>query len=430
MKINRLLVASSAIALTSLVLTGCTLGGGGGGGNGGGGGGEDNTLTLYTYEDAGPAEVLVEKIAEFTEDTGIEVEVNNLPGTGAAIYPGRLRTALAGGEGPDVWRIWGGSLGGPFATDGLALDLSEYWDEYNWDELFPEAAKEGMTFDGKTYGVPVISNAVVAWYSKSAFEAAGITEEPTTYEELVAANEALVAAGQVPLGTAGELGWHVMRLFEYLLEKNAGAEKHDQLLAGEASWDDPAVVQSFTEFKEWADKGWMPEGVMGLEPAQEEPGFTQGKYAYTIAGGWADNSYVQQAEDPSDYGVFELPTDQEPNRHSGWVEGYMINAASPNQDDAAELLNWLSQPETLKALGIGNTSVVGAEPDADEFPLSAEVAEIASASPFYTIQDQAFPPELANTYYEIQSQVLQGQLSPEDAAAQMQEAVPAGLEQQ
>ncbi len=421
MKIRRGLHALSAAAVASLALAGCAAGG-----NAGGSG---DTLTLYTYEDAGPAETLVEQLKEFTDETGIDVEVNNLPGTGAAIYPGKLRTALAGGKGPDVWRIWGGSLGGPFATDGLALDLAEYWDEYDWDELFPEAAKDGMTFDGATYGVPVISNTVVAWYSKSAFEAAGITEEPTTYDELVAANEKLVAAGIVPFGTGGELGWHTMRLFEYLLEKNVGPEVHDELLTGEASWDDPGVVQSFTELKEWADNGWMPEGVMGLEPAQEEPGFTQGKYAYTIAGGWADNSYVQQADDPSDYGVFQLPTDQDPIRHSGWVEGYMINSASPNKDDAAKLLDWLSQPETLKALGVSNTSVVGAEPDASELPLSAEVTEIAAASPFYTIQDQAFPAELSNTYYEIQSQVIQGQLSPEEAAKQMQQAVPAGLEQ-
>jgi raffinose/stachyose/melibiose transport system substrate-binding protein len=202
-----------------------------------------------------------------------------------------------------------------------------------------------------------------------------------------------------------------MRLFEYLLEKNAGPELHDALLAGEASWDDPAVVQSFTEFKEWEEKGWLPEGVMGLDPAQEEPGFTQGKSAYTIAGGWADSAFVQAAADPSDYGVFKLPTDQEPSRASGWVEGYMINEASPNKDDAAKLLEWLSRPA-----------------DAAELPLTAEVTEIAANSPFYTIQDQAFPAELSNTYFEIQSQVLQGQLSPEDAAKQMQEAVPAGLE--
>lgn len=423
MKSKRAIAAISALGLASVAVAGCA------GGGAGGGGGDDEALVLYSYEDAGPADLLEEKLEEFTDETGIAVKLNNQPGTGAAIYPGKLRTALAGGAGPDVWRVWGGSLGGPFATDGLALDLAQYWDEYEWDELFPQAAKEGMTFDGATYGVPVISNTVVAWYSKPAFEAAGITEEPSTYDELVEANEKLLASGIVPLGTGGELGWHIMRLFEYLLEKNVGPDVHDQLLVGEANWDDPGVVQSFAELKEWADEGWVPEGVMGLEPAQEEPGFAQGKYAYTIAGGWADNSYVQQADDPSEYGVFELPTDQDPLRHSGWVEGYMINAASTKQDEAAQLLDWLSQPETLKALGIGNTSVVGAEPDATELPLSAEVTEIAAASPFYTIQDQAFPAELSNSYYEIQSQVVQGQLSPEDAAARMQEVVPSGLEQ-
>lgn len=419
MKMMRSIGIFSAVTAVSLSLSGCAAGGGGEG--------EASSLTLYSYEDAPAAELLEEKLADFTEETGIEVALNNLPGSGAAVYPGKLRTALAGGQGPDVWRIWGGSLGEPLAT-GFAADLGEYWEQYDWDERFPEPAKDAMTFDGVTYGVPTIQNIVVAWYSKSAFEEAGITEEPATYDELVAANEKLKASGQVPLGTAGQFGYHVMRLFEYLLEKNAGPELHDALLAGEASWDDPAVVKSFEEFKEWEEKGWLPEGVMGLDPAQEEPGFTQGKSAYTLAGGWADSAFVQAATDPSDYGVFKFPTDQEPSRASGWVEGYMINEASPNKDDAAKLLDWLSRPETLKALNVGNTPVIGAEADPAELPLTAEVTEIAANSPFYTIQDQAFPAELSNTYFEIQSQVLQGQLSPEDAAKQMQEAVPAGLE--
>ena len=421
MKIRRSIGPLSVLLGVSLSLGACSSGSTGD---------DSSALTLYSYEDAGADSLLKEQLAVFTEETGIEVELNNLPGSGAAIYPGRLRTALAGGEGPDVWRIWGGSLGSPLATDGLAADLADYWEQYDWDQRFPESARAGMTFDGATYGIPIIQNTVVVWYSKSAFEEAGITEEPTSYEDLVAANEKLVASGQVPLGTGGQFGYHVMRLFEYLLEKNAGAELHDDLLTGEASWDDPAVVQAFTEFKEWEEKGWLPEGVAGLDPSQEEPGFTQGRSAYTIAGGWADANHVQAAPDPSDYGVFKLPTGQEPNRHSGWVEGYMINEASPNKDDAAELLDWLSRPETLEALNIGNTSVVGAETDAEAFPLTAEVNEFAAESPFYTIQDQAFPAELSNAYYDIQSQVLQGQTSPEDAAKQMQQAVSTGLGQE
>jgi raffinose/stachyose/melibiose transport system substrate-binding protein len=420
MKIRHALVALSAIAVASLALAGCSSGGGS----------SSHSLTLYTYDDAAPSKLLQQTItSDFTKKTGITVKVDDLPGSGAAIYPGKLRTALAGGKGPDVWRTWGGSIGGPFATQGFAQDLSKYYSQYGWDKLVPASTKAGMTWNGAAYGLPVISNTVVAWYSKAAFQKAGISAPPTTYDQLVADNTKLVAAGQTPVGLGGEYGWDVMRLFEYLLEKNVGPSTHDKLLTGKASWDQKGVVTAFTELKQWADKGWMPQGVMGLDPAITEPGFSQGKYAYTIAGGWVDASDVQKASDPSAYGIFPLPTDQSQERTSGWVEGYMINKASPNQDDAAKLLNWLAQPSTLKELNVTNTTIKGAEPDATKFPLSAQLSKIAATTPFYTIQDQAFPAKLANTYFDIQSKVVQGQLSPADAAKQMQAAVPSGLKQ-
>jgi raffinose/stachyose/melibiose transport system substrate-binding protein len=423
MKIRHALVALSAIAVASLTLVGCSTGGSSSSGG-------SKSLTLYTYDDAAPSKLLQQTInSDFTKKTGITVKVDDLPGSGAAIYPGKLRTALAGGKGPDVWRTWGGSIGGPFATQGFALDLSKYWKQYDWSKLIPKSTQAGMTWNGATYGLPVVSNTVVAWYSKDAFQKAGITAAPTTYDELVADNAKLVAAGQVPVGLGGEYGWDVMRLFEYLLEKNVGPSVHDKLLAGKASWNQAGVVKSFTELKEWADKGWLPQGVMGLDPAITEPGFTQGKFAYTIAGGWIDSSDVQKASDPSAYGLFPLPTDQSQERTSGWVEGYMINKASPNRDESAKLLNWLTQPATLKKLGVTNTSVTGAAPDATKYPLSAQLTKIASTTPFYTIQDQAFPAKLANTYFDIQSKVVQGQLSAGDAAKQMQTAVPSGLKQ-
>lgn len=421
MAITRTTTASlAALGVVALSLTACVSGAGGGESG-------SNTLTLMTYEDAGPTEILEEQLADFTEETGIAVEVQGLPGSGAAVYPGNLRTQLAGGQGPDVWRTWGGSLGAPFAEDGFALDLAPYYEEYGWNDLIAPALVEGMTWDDTVYGLPAYSNTVTAWYSKAAFAAAGIDAPPETYGELVEANQKLVEAGQVPFGTGGKFGWHVMRLFEYLLEKNAGPDEHDALLTGEADWNSPEVVQSFAELKEWSDKGWMPSGVMGLDPAQEEPGFTTGKYAYTIAGGWADANYVQLSEDPTAYGTFQLPTDQTPLRHSGWVEGYMINAASPNQDNAARLLDYLAQVDTIQAIGITNSAVTEAAPDAATFPLSAENAAIGADSPFYTIQDQAFPPELATGYYDVQSQVIQGQMTPEQAAEQMQRIVPEGL---
>src|SRR5262245_50673929 len=100
----------------------------------------DVTLKLNTYEDATNFPNFKAALDACTAATGVKVNVENLPGSGAAIYPGKVRTELVGGSGPDIWRIWGGSLGGPFATGGFALDISPYISKYGWDKLVPQAA--------------------------------------------------------------------------------------------------------------------------------------------------------------------------------------------------------------------------------------------------------------------------------------------------
>jgi raffinose/stachyose/melibiose transport system substrate-binding protein len=49
--------------------------------------------------------------------------------------------------------------------------------------------------------------------------------------------------------------------------------------------------------------------------------------------------------------------------------------------------------------------------------------EIRETSEIYTIQDQAFPKAVADSYFSVQSQVLQGDSSPADAARDMQQIV-------
>jgi len=65
------------------------------------------------------------------------------------------------------------------------------------------------------------------------------------------------------------------------------------------------------------------------------------------------------------------------------------------------------------------SATVDAPPDPDEFPLSAQWAEIRTHSPIYTIQDQAFPKSVSDQYFAVQSQVLQSQLTGREAAREM-----------
>ena len=416
----------SAAALAGAGLTACTGAAPSGSTGGGGSAPTSNELRLFTNEGDETISLLKEQVKNFDAQAGTTTAIDSLPGSGAAVYPDKLRTELLGGSGPDVWRIWGGQIGAPYAKAKQALDLAPYYAKFGWDGKINTAAIEGMTFDGVKAGVPFISLGIGCWYSKAAFKKAGISAPPASYAELEEANDKLLSSGITPLGTGGKYGWHVMRLFEYLLEHTAGPELHDKLLVGEESWDRPEVVEAFTLFKKWQDKKWMPDGALGLDPADIEPSYVQGKTAYTITGPWTEAAAIQTSKkDSADFDNFELPTDQSPARHSGFVEGYMINAKSGNPDKAAELIDFIVKPETQKALKISASTVAGAEPDQKSLPLSYKWSQGPGKNPFYTIQDQAFPKQQADQYFSVQSDILQGKVSPAEAAKKMQDVVAA-----
>jgi ABC-type glycerol-3-phosphate transport system substrate-binding protein len=398
-------------------------------GNAGGGGSSGSgstTLRVFTYEGNETIGVLRDLTKKFDEQNGMTTTVDSLPGSGAAVYPDKLKTELLGGKGPDIWRIWGGELGHPFVKAKQAADLTQYYSKFGWDTKVNPQAITGMTFDGVKAGVPFLAAGIAGWYNRALFKKAGISAPPESYAELEEMNDKIVASGKTPLATAGKFGWHIMRLYEYLLETSAGPELHDKLLLGQESWDRPEVVTAFTNFKKWQDKKWIPDGALGLDPSDVEPWYVQGKAAYTITGQWTEPSAIQAAKKKSaDFGVFPFPTGQSTVRHSGFVEGYMLNAKSGNPDKAAALIDFLVLPESQKTMKYGNSAVIGAEPDKAGLPLSAEWTEGPGKQPFYTIQDQAFPKQQADQYFAIQSNVLQGSVTPAEAAKQMQQAISA-----
>lgn len=425
---RRLLLGGSVSAAALAGLSACTGGGTSPSTSSGGGSSAptSNNLRLFTYEDDTTIGLLKAQVKKFDAQAGTTTTIDSLPGSGAAVYPDKLRTELLGGKGPDVWRIWGGQLGSPFAKAKQAADLAPYYDKYKWADTVNANAINGMTFDGMKAGLPFIVAGMGGWYNKGVFSKAGVKAPPKSYAELEDINDQLVSAGVTPCGVGGKYGWDLMRLFEYLLETSTGPELHDKLLSGAESWDRPEVVQAFTMFKKWQDKKWIPEGALGLDPSDIEPQYVQGKTAYTVTGTWTEAGVILPSKKPeSDFGTFLLPTGHTPNRHSGFVEGYMINASSGNKDKAADLLNFLIQPATQKALQITSSTVKGAEPDKAKLPLSAEWAEINKTSPFYTVQDQAFPKQQADQYFSVQSSILQGSISPSAAAGKMQGIVSA-----
>jgi multiple sugar transport system substrate-binding protein/raffinose/stachyose/melibiose transport system substrate-binding protein len=66
-----------------------------------------------------------------------------------------------------------------------------------------QAAKDAFTHNGVAYGIPQAKNTVFCYYNIGYFEAAGITELPTNFDEFIEVCEKLKAAGYRPFGIAG-----------------------------------------------------------------------------------------------------------------------------------------------------------------------------------------------------------------------------------
>ncbi|MFC7376496.1 MULTISPECIES: ABC transporter substrate-binding protein [unclassified Brachybacterium] len=413
--VGRRAVLGGALTLPAVGLSSC--------GSGVGATGATGAMSLLTYDDVSEAGLMQEQLNAFEESGGTRFSLDTVPGSGAAQFPDKLRTRILGGNAPDVWRIWGGMIGGPFVDAGLVLNLDEYYEQYGWEQIFSEPGVEGMTFASHRHGVPLKISSIGAWCNATILEDAGAAI-PTTYDELEQLNDAVLDIGVTPAGMGGKYGWHIMRLFEYLLEVTAGPQLHDALLLAEESWDRPEVVEAFDLFRTWADREWIAPGALGIDPADAEMTFVQGTAAYTLSGPWIEASnIVPSGQPPENFTTFLLPTDHDVVRHSGFVEGFMISETSSRPDEAAEMLDFLMQADVQRALQNTSSATLAAPPDEDEFPLSAQWSRIRTESPIYTIQDQALPKAQSDSYYAVQSGVLQGSTSPPDAAREMEQVL-------
>ena len=153
-------------------------------------------------------------------------------------------TAIAGGDqsrAVTINRIVGGNppTAAQFNTSkqfsdvieqGMLNNVDEVARAQNWDKLLPEPIVDVIKVDGHYYAVPLnIHMQAWIWYSKAAFQKAGIAREPASVDEFFAALDKLKAAGIVPLAHGGQ-AWQETILFTAMLSNLGGKDLYLKVL--------------------------------------------------------------------------------------------------------------------------------------------------------------------------------------------------------
>lgn len=326
---------------------------------------------------------------------------------------------------PSMWFNWGGSLGSFYVENGKTYDLTDYAEENGWNDTFTSAALDLCTLDGKLSGYPTSYNALGVYYNKSIFDECGI-EVPTTFDEFEAACATLKENGYTPMAAAGLNGWHVMRWVELLIEHYAGAELHDKLNTFEESWDNEAVVQALTKYKEWVDAGYFPDGFLTADPNDTIMPFGSGECAMDIQGQWYDGSLIQNELPVENYGVFAFPSGGT-NRMSAFAEMTEFNANLSDEelDACVKFMDYYYNDDNVADYGEYYNLPLpkeGATAPEDQLNVDAMI-QTSNDNGIFTITDQAFPTEVADVLFNAQDAIANGQMEPADAAKDIQTAI-------
>lgn len=184
-----------------------------------------------------------EAIKPFEERTGIDVIYE-----GSSEFETLISVRVEGGNPPDIAGLPQPGLMNNFASQGKLIPM---WPslEKAVDTNYAPVWKSLGSFEGTPYGVFHRVNAKsFVWYPKKAWDKAGY-KVPTTWKELEALQNKMVADGVTPwavgIESGGATGWPGTDWIEDIMLRTAGPEVYDKWVANEIPFNDPAVKNAF-----------------------------------------------------------------------------------------------------------------------------------------------------------------------------------------
>jgi multiple sugar transport system substrate-binding protein len=414
----RLVAAATASTLTlALALTGCgrsdeagTTAEGSGTTEGITDGPATGTVEVWAMGTEGE---LLPELAEQFEADNPDVTVNVTPVPWESSTE-KINTAIATGEVPDVMQVGTTLVSGFVGLGGLAPTP----EEIDSEAFFP-GAWDTTVVDGTSYGVPWYVETRVLYYRTDLAEESGV-EAPETWDDLTAFAAGLQDAG-AEHGIALQTRGNSTALMYLPFYWQAGGEIMDD--AGEFTLDNDAQVKALEYYSSFMRDGLAPPVLVEDEKVQN---FIDGDLGSFVSGPWERANLLTTAGDDfaDSFGVVPLPQDESTGSFIGG-SNLAVLADAANPDAAWKFVQFTTDPATqVDWFGISN-DLPAVQSSWDDPALADDDAVAVYQDVLETARSTPAIPTWAEIEHELDliiEQVIAGDLSPEDAAKQMQDA--------
>ena len=377
-----------------LVLAGCTSGAGESGGTDEGGGDSQSAgFSIMVAQSNDADDYWAKFAAQYSEETGVEVEVIPYPGDG---YATQVTTQLQGGNAADMMILSPGT-GQAISVVTLAeAGLLEPLDDTS-AEVIPEGTESLYEVDGEIYAQPAALNPTGFLYNPAGAEAVGIDEYPATYEDMLKACGVAREGGKsfnVLAGSAPANNGLLAMVISATQVYGPAPDWNEQRAAGDVTFADSSwrnVLETIIQmnesgcFQDGVEGGTFDSITQGIGGQTSLSASVPGSAAASIGGATGLDLTVQ---------AFPPVKGEEPFIVASAGYAWAINAGSDAgaKASAQEFLDWAAEPEQAQTFAdlSGLVPITGVDP-AKLQPSYQPVGELLEKGSFVQAPLETFP---------------------------------------
>lgn len=426
--------ALSLMASGSLVLTLAACGDDGGGeASQGSANGDDVTISWWHNSNTGDGLEYYQQVAEDFQDAnpGVTIQIEAMQHEDMLT---QLDAAFQAGDAPDVYMERGGGELADHVAAGLTMDLTE--------EAAEEIEKvggsvQGWTVEDRVYALPFSIGVVGFWYNTEMFEEAGVTETPTTWDEMYDVIDQLKAAGMEPISVGAGDGWPAAHYwYQFALRHCAEDILTDAVQS--LDFSDQCFITAGEDVEQLIGAEPFNRGFLST-PAQSGPSSASGllateQVAMEMQGHWEPGVMSGLTEDGEGLGDklgwFPFPQVEggqgDPEAQLGGGDAWGVSADAP--PEAVEFVKYMLSEEVQRGfaerdMGLPTNPDAG---DAVADPALAGLLEVRDSAPYVQLYfDTAFGQSVGGAMNDAIELMFAGQASPQDIVDATQAAADA-----
>jgi raffinose/stachyose/melibiose transport system substrate-binding protein len=392
----------------------------------------ETNVTILHVNEVAPAKALWDKIAADynAAHPGVKVQFKYLENEA---FKAKLPTMLQSADSrPEAFYSWAGGVMEAQDKAGFLADITQGVADVA--STMSQTAVDSFKVGDKLVGVPFEMGEVVFYYNKKLFEKAGVkAEDIKGWDDLLGAVKKLKAAGIAPIVVGAGEKWPMAFFYDYLVLRVGGATALPDAKANKnGGFKNAAFVEAGKRLHELGALDPFQPGYLSTSHAQSAGVFGDGKAAMDLMGQWflgmqAPNSASGKGIAAEDIGILSFPTVPDGKGKAtdtlGGINGFLVTKTAP--PETIDFLKFFSQEkyaEEAAATGAYIPVVKGASKVITD-PLQKRLADDLAATTFHqNYFDQDLGPSVGRVINDISVAVAAGQMTPEAAAAALQEA--------